>query len=117
MGTAKIQGELWGAKARDWVELQEPAWRPVYEAVLARAGIASGCRARALKLARWRRCRSRMRPSISSAGAVVRAIRHAGEPAVRNAVVDTLGPFTLANGSVRQRNRFHWVTATPAAAA
>ncbi|TAK44485.1 MAG: class I SAM-dependent methyltransferase [Betaproteobacteria bacterium] len=265
MGTAKIQGELWGAKARDWAELQEPSWRPVYEAVHARTGITSGtdvldvgCGAgaalvaardrganvsgldaaetlvaiarerlpgariavgemealpfadaafdvvtgfnafqfaadirRALGEAR-RVCRrggtvamlvwgpkdecdlaratlpavfallppasaaapaapplsqpgvieahleaAGLRPTasgdvechftypdtatawraISSAGAVVRAIRHAGEPAVRNAVIDTLGPFTLPNGSVLQRNRFHWVMATPAAAA
>jgi SAM-dependent methyltransferase len=28
------QGELWGASARDWAELQEPAFQPLYEAVL-----------------------------------------------------------------------------------
>jgi SAM-dependent methyltransferase len=44
MGTAEIQGELWGARARDWAELQEPAWRPLYEAVLLRAGVAAGTR-------------------------------------------------------------------------
>src|SRR5678816_4858725 len=30
MGSAKIQGELWGAKAADWAEVQEPGWREVY---------------------------------------------------------------------------------------
>jgi SAM-dependent methyltransferase len=44
VGTAEIQGELWGAKARDWADLQEPAWRPVYETLLANAGVKDGIR-------------------------------------------------------------------------
>lgn len=265
MGTARAQGELWGARARDWAEVQEPTWRPVYEAVLAQARVASGTHVldvgcgsggalvvadelgamvagldaaealveiarerlpaarievgemeelpfadaafdvvtsfnafqfagdvgRALREAR-RVCRhggtvamlvwgpkqecdlsratfppvlallpppsaaapaapplsqpgaieaimeaARLQPTssgdvdcdftyrdvatawraISSAGGVVRAIRHAGEPAVRKAVEDTFGPFTRADGSVRLRNRFHWVMATPGTAA
>jgi SAM-dependent methyltransferase len=39
-GTSRIQGELWGARARDWAELNEPAWRPVFEAVIELAGAA-----------------------------------------------------------------------------
>ena len=35
MGTADVQGELWGARAADWATVQEPTWRPVYERVLA----------------------------------------------------------------------------------
>lgn len=31
--------DLWGAKAKDWAELQEPAWRPVYAAILRCAGV------------------------------------------------------------------------------
>jgi hypothetical protein len=31
MGTAQIQGSLWGAKARDYAEIAEPQFRPVYE--------------------------------------------------------------------------------------
>jgi hypothetical protein len=38
MGTAQNQGELWGTRARDWVEANEPAWLPVYQAVLDHAG-------------------------------------------------------------------------------
>jgi len=40
MGTATIQGPLWGAKAEDWALVQEPYWRPLYDEVLrqARAG-------------------------------------------------------------------------------
>jgi SAM-dependent methyltransferase len=34
MGTAQVQGELWGARANDWVEANEPAWLPVYQSVL-----------------------------------------------------------------------------------
>jgi SAM-dependent methyltransferase len=42
MGTAAVQGELWGAKARDWAEAQEPAWRPVFEQVSKIAGVGPG---------------------------------------------------------------------------
>lgn len=44
MGTAKIQGELWGARAADWSEFNEPAWHPLFEAIVARAGITKGMR-------------------------------------------------------------------------
>jgi SAM-dependent methyltransferase len=44
MGTAAVQGELWGARARDWAEVQEPSWRPIYEVVLSQAGAAPGTR-------------------------------------------------------------------------
>ena len=44
MGTAAIQGELWGAKARDWAEVQEPAWRPVFENVMTLVGVGRGKR-------------------------------------------------------------------------
>jgi SAM-dependent methyltransferase len=44
MGTAETQGRLWGAKAQDWAELQEPAWRRLYAQVLARAGARQGTR-------------------------------------------------------------------------
>ncbi|MBV9204502.1 MAG: class I SAM-dependent methyltransferase [Actinobacteria bacterium] len=33
MGTAKVQGALWGAAARDWSELNEPHCAVLYEAV------------------------------------------------------------------------------------
>jgi SAM-dependent methyltransferase len=42
MGTAQIQGELWGARARDWSELQEVAFRPLYEAALDAAQVGKG---------------------------------------------------------------------------
>jgi SAM-dependent methyltransferase len=44
MGTARVQGELWGAKARDWAEVQEPGWRHVYEHVFKRIGVGQGTR-------------------------------------------------------------------------
>jgi hypothetical protein len=41
-GSAAVQGELWGARARDWAEVQEPAQRelypPVFDAASARRG-------------------------------------------------------------------------------
>jgi len=261
MGTAAVQGELWGARARDWAEIQEPAWRPVYEALLGNLNVGAGTRlldigcgaggallaargrgaqvagldasqalvavarerlpgsrieagemetlpfedasfdvvtgfnafqfagdlGAALREARrvccpggqvamlaWGRkedcelCAATLpavlallppppagqsasaplsdpgvmesamqsaglRPreqgeidcaftypdaatawrAISSAGMVIRAIRHAGEEAVRGAVLGTLAAFTRPDGSIRQRNRFRWVAATP----
>jgi ubiquinone/menaquinone biosynthesis C-methylase UbiE len=42
MGTAQIQGELWGARAREWAELQEGAFRPLYEAAFDAAKVREG---------------------------------------------------------------------------
>src|SRR5919108_5116956 len=33
-GSAAVQGELWGARARDWAELHEHLHTPLYQAVL-----------------------------------------------------------------------------------
>ena len=35
-GSALIQSELWGVRARDYAEVQEPTFLPLYESVLAR---------------------------------------------------------------------------------
>jgi len=43
-GTAAVQGELWGARARDWAEVQEPAQREMYPPVLDAAGVRAGTR-------------------------------------------------------------------------
>lgn len=42
MGTAKEQGDLWGARALDWARCGEPAWRDVFSAVLDQAHIGAG---------------------------------------------------------------------------
>lgn len=34
MGTAAIQSQLWGMRARDWADIQEGMFAPLYEAVL-----------------------------------------------------------------------------------
>ena len=34
--TGKLNGRLWGARAHDWAELQEPMTRPIYDAVFER---------------------------------------------------------------------------------
>ena len=44
MGTAKQQGEVWGARADDWASANEPAWNPLFEAVLDGANIHRGSR-------------------------------------------------------------------------
>lgn len=42
MGSATVQGELWGARARDWAEVQEPAQRELYPPVFDAAGVGEG---------------------------------------------------------------------------
>jgi SAM-dependent methyltransferase len=42
MGSAQVQGELWGARARDWADLQERSFRPLYQAAFDAAGVAKG---------------------------------------------------------------------------
>jgi len=42
MGSAQVQGELWGARARDWADLQEASFRPLYESAFDAAGIVKG---------------------------------------------------------------------------
>jgi SAM-dependent methyltransferase len=42
LGSAGAQGALWGARARDWAEVQEPVSRPLYEAVLRTVDIGAG---------------------------------------------------------------------------
>jgi SAM-dependent methyltransferase len=39
MGTAEVQGALWGAAARDWSELNEPHCAALYEAVFDAIGV------------------------------------------------------------------------------
>ena len=43
-GTAETNGQLWGARARDWAEVQEGQFAAAYHAVLAHAGVRSGTR-------------------------------------------------------------------------
>src|SRR5919202_1964599 len=43
-GLAQAQGKLWGARARDWAEVQEPAQRALYAPVLDAAGVGEGTR-------------------------------------------------------------------------
>jgi len=40
--TTEVHARLWGARARDWAEFQEPQVRSMYETVLARAGLKPG---------------------------------------------------------------------------
>ena len=41
-GSAPAQSELWGGRARDWADVQEPIARPLYEAVLNKANVGRG---------------------------------------------------------------------------
>lgn len=42
MGTAKSQGEIWGARARDWASVQEGVAIPLYEEILRKTGLGAG---------------------------------------------------------------------------
>jgi len=44
MGTAQVQGQLWGAGATDWADIVEPMSTPLFEAVLDAAGVTAGTR-------------------------------------------------------------------------
>lgn len=42
MGSADIQGALWGQAPRDWAELQEPLHRPLWDAMIEATGVGPG---------------------------------------------------------------------------
>lgn len=42
MGTAQVQGDLWGAQARDWAANQEGMQGPIYDAVFDALGVTTG---------------------------------------------------------------------------
>lgn len=44
MGSAEVQGRLWGAAPEDWAQLAEPTATPVYEAVFDAMGVGPGTR-------------------------------------------------------------------------
>lgn len=44
MGSAKIQGELWGQAPSDWALLQEPKHVPLFQSMLYAAGVGRGTR-------------------------------------------------------------------------
>jgi SAM-dependent methyltransferase len=44
MGTAQVQGELWGAQAHNWADLQERTVLPAYEVVFERLKVGPGTR-------------------------------------------------------------------------
>ncbi len=42
MGSAQIQGDLWGTRAREWADLQESSFRPLYDAAFSVAHVGTG---------------------------------------------------------------------------
>jgi len=44
MGSAEIQGDLWGRRAQDWAELQEPYHQPLWEVMLEKGNVGTGTR-------------------------------------------------------------------------
>jgi len=50
--------------------------------------------------------------AVSSAGPVIRAIRHAGEEHTKQAIMDSLTPYKTHTGGYLQENKFRFVIAT-----
>ena len=44
MGTAAVQGDLWSERAREWADLQEGMFAPLYDAAFDAAGLCNGKR-------------------------------------------------------------------------
>lgn len=44
MGTAAMQGDLWGERATNWADVQESTFRPAYEAVIEALHVGEGMR-------------------------------------------------------------------------
>ncbi|MEM7112298.1 MAG: methyltransferase type 11 [Chloroflexota bacterium] len=44
MGTANVQGELWGNAPRGWAEIQELTSRPMWKAMMDATGVGEGTR-------------------------------------------------------------------------
>ena len=42
MGKENVQGQLWGVRARDWADLQEGMFAPLFEAILQKTAAGSG---------------------------------------------------------------------------
>ncbi len=42
MGSSQVQGDLWGARAREWADLQEVSFGGLYDAAFAAAGLGAG---------------------------------------------------------------------------
>ncbi|UCC86522.1 MAG: class I SAM-dependent methyltransferase [Anaerolineales bacterium] len=44
MGSAEVQGQMWGLAAKDWAELQEPHHEPLWQVMLDEGNVGSGTR-------------------------------------------------------------------------
>ena len=121
MGSAAIQGQLWGSQARDFAIYLEQVTLPLHGAVLDAAHVTpgmrlldAGCGAGLLALlaslrgarvtafdASWR--------ANASAGVNQWAIAHSGEAAGRAAFAEVDRAHTRPDGSIRYENVFLWV--------
>jgi 2-polyprenyl-3-methyl-5-hydroxy-6-metoxy-1,4-benzoquinol methylase len=42
MGSAEVQGQIWGVRARDWAEVQEGLYAPLFEVILRETAVGAG---------------------------------------------------------------------------
>ncbi len=126
MGSAEVQGELWGRDPQTWANFQEPQMRPLYDATLdaleplaGRALLDAGCGAGLALRLRGRPGRGRVGAGRVRAAARGGARPHpAGGPAHRRHPGAALRRRQLLeadrkpDGELRQDNVFRYVVAT-----
>lgn len=85
MGSAEVQGELWGRDPQTWADYQEPQMRPIYDAALdaleplaGKALLDAGCGAGLVVRLAADRGRGRVRPGRFRAAARGRTRPHPG---------------------------------------
>lgn len=99
MGSATLQGHLWGGAAHTWADLQEPLSVPVWQAMLDVAGVGPGTRLLDAACG-------------ASTGPVQAAVRLLGQLPVRTVVQRVLTSFATVEGVVPRVTHFRHIVAT-----
>jgi 2-polyprenyl-3-methyl-5-hydroxy-6-metoxy-1,4-benzoquinol methylase len=115
--SSTVNARLWGARARDWADIQEATVGPVYEAVLERTGVGAGKRyldvgcgaggAAQLAAARGANARPEFVRRFDPRD------ENSSEAAVSEAHKQALAPFRLADGSFRIGASYRCLLARP----
>ncbi len=123
MASGERQGKLWSVAPRDWAELQEPFYLPLWREALSILGMKQGMRFLDAVLraagfqvfaeggsqcdfnypdfaAFWR--------AQSSAGNYQPALQTVGPDRLREVVGEAVRPYARANGAIILRNVYRW---------
>lgn len=102
-GSAAIQGDLWGERARDWAEVME-GWNgwgvPLYRQVMERLDVGPGTDLLDVGCGAGRFCR------------IIKAVRSAGEQPVRDALAAGVRALMTTSGGVRIEDEYRYLIAT-----